>query len=40
MNREHPGNSAFLTSRQDALQPTYILRLQQAVLNEAGIALL
>jgi len=40
MNRERPGSSAILTSRQNALQPNYIRRLQQAVLNEAGIALL
>lgn len=41
MNRgRRPGSSAILTSCKNALQPDYILRLQQAVLDEAGIALL
>jgi hypothetical protein len=38
--RERPGSSAILTSRQNALQPTYILRAQQAVFKKVGIALL
>ena len=35
-----PRISAVLTSRQNDLQPTDFLRGQQAVLEEAGIALL